>query len=76
MKMEYRTQYSQLPRGANAVLNRQLSLLRYLIFLEKKKESSPLSSGLVKELAECHSKLLMKLEKMRIRRKAVQGERN
>lgn len=35
--MEYRTQYSQLPRGANAVLNRQLSLLRYLIFLEKKK---------------------------------------
>jgi len=36
--MEYRIKYSQLPRVANVVLNPQLSLLRYLTFLEKKRE--------------------------------------
>lgn len=41
--MEYRVKYNQLPRVANAVLNQQLSLLRYLIFLEKKREWFSLS---------------------------------
>lgn len=69
-----RIKQSHLPRVANAVLNWQLSLSRYLIFLEKKERNS-FSSRLLKELAECHSKLLVKLEKMAIRRKAVQGKR-